>query len=413
VPSGPVVTVPRVHPSSEASLAALTRLLDGAHLAVPDQLPDVVAAAGRELGGTVTMYLVDYEQRHLMPVPRAGRAAREPLGIDSTLPGRAYRTVTPVRGAGGQPRLWVPLLDGVERLGVLDVEFPAGTDVDDPGLRDRLRWFASLTGHLVAVKTPYGDGLDRVRRTRARTVGAELVWQMLPPLTFGCPGLVVSGVLEPCYELGGDVFDYAVHDGTAHLGVFDAVGHTLGSGVLSAVALAAYRGGRHEQRGLVSTVRGIDEALAGQFGGSLFATGVLAELDLAGGRVRYVNAGHPPPLVMRSGRAVKTLPAGRRPPLGLGHTELTVGEEQLEPDDWIVLYTDGITEARAQDGSFFGLDRLTDLLERSAADEQPAPETLRRVVHAVMDHQSGVLQDDATLLVAQWATGGEKDLQAD
>lgn len=399
--------------SSEESLAALTRLLDGAHLVMPDQLPDVVAGAGRELGWTVVMYLVDYEQRHLMPAPLAGGAEREPLTIDSTLPGRAYRTVAPVRGAGGQPRLWVPLLDGVERLGVLDVGFPAGTDVDDPVLRERLRWFASLTGHLVAVKTPYGDKLDRIRRRRTRTVGAELIWLLLPPLTFGCPGLVVSGVVEPCYELGGDAFDYAVQDGVAHLGIFDAVGHTLGSGVLSAVLLAAYRNGRHEQRDLFATVQGIDEALTGQFGPSMFATGVLAELDLAGGRLRYVNAGHPLPLVMRHGRAVKSLPAGRRPPLGLGHTQLTVGVERLEPDDWLVLYTDGITEARARDGSFFGLGRLIDILERSAADEQPAPETLRRVIHAVMDHQSGVLQDDATLLIAQWATGGEQSLTAD
>jgi serine phosphatase RsbU (regulator of sigma subunit) len=168
------------------------------------------------------------------------------------------------------------------------------------------------------------------------------------------PGLVVSGVLEPCYEV-----------------------------------------------------------LAEQFGPSLFATGVLAELDLAGGWLRYANAGHPPPLVMRHGRAVKTLPAGRRRPPGLDHTLMTVGEERLEPDDWLVLYTDAITEARARDGSFFGLDRLTDILERSAADQHPAPETLRRVTHAAMDHQSGVLRDDATLFIAQWATGGEQSLQPD
>ncbi|HEX2075108.1 MAG TPA: PP2C family protein-serine/threonine phosphatase [Geodermatophilus sp.] len=399
--------------SAEHVLAALTRLLEEAHLAVPEQLPDVVAAAGGALGCTVTVYLVDYEQRHLMPVPPAGGEGGDPLAIDSTLAGRAYRTVAPVHGESGQPRLWLPLLDGVERLGVLDVQLPADTDLDDPELREHLRWFATLAGHLVGVKTPYGDGLDRVRRRRPRTVGAELVWQMLPPLTFGCEGLVVSGMVEPCYELGGDTFDYAVQDGTAHLSVFDAVGHTLRSGVLSAVVLSAYRNGRREHRGLFTTAQGIDEALAEQFDPSLFATGVLAELDLASGRLRYVNAGHPPPLVLRHGKVVKSLPDGRRPPFGLGQTQLTVAEERLEPDDWVVLYTDGITEARNRDGTRFGVDGLTDILERSAADRQPAPETLRRVTHAVMDHQSGVLQDDATLLVAQWATGREQGLWAD
>ncbi|MFL6114258.1 MAG: PP2C family protein-serine/threonine phosphatase [Catenulispora sp.] len=399
--------------SADGTLAALTRLLDGAHLATPDQLPEGVAAAGGALGCTVAMYLVDYEQRQLMPLTGGDGRGPEPLAVDSTLAGRAYRSVATVRGHGERPRLWVPLVDGVERLGVLEVQPPAGADLDDPGLRERLRWFALLIGHLVGVMSPYGDGLDRARRRRPRTVGAELVWQMLPPLTFGCHGLVISGMLEPCYELGGDAFDYAVQRDAAYLGVFDAVGHSLRSGVLSAVVLAAFRNGRRRQRGLFATGQGIDEALAANFEPWSFVTGVLAELELASGRLRYVNAGHPAPLVLRRGKVVKSLPAGRRPPFGLGQTQLTVAEERLEPEDWIVLYTDGITEARDHRGAVFGPDRLIDILERSAADQQPAPETLRRITHAVMDHQSGVLQDDATLLIAQWATGGEHALQPD
>ncbi|WP_164983846.1 SpoIIE family protein phosphatase, partial [Cellulomonas endophytica] len=77
-----------------------------------------------------------------------------------------------------------------------------------------------------------------------------------------------------------------------------------------------------------------------------------------------------------------------------------------------VLHTDGITEARDEDGRFFGLERLTDTLERSAASREPAPETLRQVVHGVLDHQHGRLQDDATLLVAQWSGGGEREMNA-
>jgi serine/threonine protein phosphatase PrpC len=81
---------------------------------------------------------------------------------------------------------------------------------------------------------------------------------------------------------------------------------------------------------------------------------------------------------------------------------VSVGEEFLEPGDWLTLYTDGITEARDDAGNFFGEDRLVDFLRREAAAGHAPPETVRRLVHAVMRHQNGVLQDDATVLLARW-----------
>jgi hypothetical protein len=75
----------------------------------------------------------------------------------------------------------------------------------------------------------------------------------------------------------------------------------------------------------------------------------------------------------------------------------------LEADDVVLLYTDGVTEARTPDGELFGLDRLADLLEREAASGLQAGELLRRLVRAVLDHQAGGLRDDATLLLlVQW-----------
>jgi serine phosphatase RsbU (regulator of sigma subunit) len=134
---------------------------------------------------------------------------------------------------------------------------------------------------------------------------------------------------------------------------------------------------------------------------------VLAELDLKTGRLRYINAGHPEPLLMRDGSVVKNLGGGRRIMFGLGEGEMTVAEEWLEPGDWVVFYTDGITEARDAERQFYGVDRLRDQLQRSAAAGYPVPETLRRVIHEVLDHQQGNLQDDATVLVAQWDTRPE------
>ena len=82
---------------------------------------------------------------------------------------------------------------------------------------------------------------------------------------------------------------------------------------------------------------------------------------------------------------------------------MTIDEEVLQPGDWLALYTDGITEARDASGAWFGEERLVDFLTREIAAGQPPPETVRRLTQAVLDHQNGVLQDDASILLACWS----------
>jgi hypothetical protein len=385
----------------DAPLAALVKLLEDAELAPPDRLTEAITTAGRELGVRIGVHLVDYEQRALHPLRGNGSS----LAIDTTLPGRAFQQVRMLPAEGDPPRLWVPLLDGVERLGVLAVEVDDPADLYDPGLRVQCRWLSMLLGHLVTLLNQYGDGLDLVRLSKPRSVAGELIWSLLPPLTAGVDTFVVSGVLEPRYDVGGDAFDYSLSETTASLLIMDAVGHDLASGLIAATALAAYRSARHAGHGLYEQARTIDEAVRQQFGHrNAFVTAVLAELDLRTGHLRYVNAGHPPPLIMRDGKVGRTLAGGRRLPLGLGPTGLTVGEETLQSQDWLLLHTDGITEARDRSGHFFGDARLTDFLRREAAAGHPPPETVRRLVKAVLAHQDGELQDDATVLLARWTS---------
>jgi serine phosphatase RsbU (regulator of sigma subunit) len=187
------------------------------------------------------------------------------------------------------------------------------------------------------------------------------------------------------------------------------MGHGLDAGLLASTALAANRSSRRDGRGLYDAVAAIDAVVAGHFPGSAFVTGVLAELDVRSGRLRYVNAGHPAPLLLRQGRVVKPLGAGRRPPLGLGTPDLTVGEEYLQPGDWLALYTDGITEGRDARGSWFGEERLVDFLTQALAAGRPPPETVRRLSHAVVAHQDGLLQDDASILLACWSRDPSPD----
>jgi serine phosphatase RsbU (regulator of sigma subunit) len=237
------------------------------------------------------------------------------------------------------------------------------------------------------------------------SVASELAWHLLPPLTFGTDRLVISGVLAPVYDLGGDCFDYSVDARSARIALFDAMGHSLEAGLLASVAMAACRNSRREGSDLAGSAEAIDRAIADQFGPDRFVTAVLADLELASGRLRWAVAGHPPPLLLRDGKIVKTLTGEVTPPLGIGGT-VVVSEEMLEPADRVLFFTDGVIEARSADGEFFGVERLVDMVSRTSAAATPAPETMRRLLHAILDHQEGALQDDATIVVVEWLGPG-------
>ncbi|HEY8471149.1 MAG TPA: anti-sigma factor antagonist [Natronosporangium sp.] len=381
------------------SVAALLRSI---RLAPPSSIVDTINEAVQPIGIQVAVYLVDREQRALRALPRSGIPVPGRIPIDTTLAGRSFTTGQPVVSAGPPDRLWLVLLDGSERLGVMEVILPAGLDPDDESVRAGAELLANVTGYLVVSKFPYGDTIRRTRRSQAMSTGGELLWCALPPLTCATQELVLAAALEPCYDVGGDAFDYAIDHQTLRVSIFDAVGHGLAAALTSTLTLAATRAARAKGLDLAATAAAADEAITDQFGDLRYTTAILAELDLTTGRLQYLNAGHPPAVVMRDGKVVVTLDAVGRTPLGLpDHPR--VGHESLEPGDRLLFYTDGITEARDAAGEFFGLTRLLDLAERHAAAGLSAPETLRRLSHAVLEHQHGQLDDDATLLIVEWS----------
>jgi phosphoserine phosphatase RsbU/P len=381
-------------------------LLERSHLAQPDELVTAVNDAVRPLGLDMTVYLVDQEQRHLRPLPEPGKPLPDPLPIDGTMAGRAFMTVGAVPAKGGSDRvqrLWLALVDGAERLGVVEV-IPLGSGlVDDPDFRAQCLMFTGLVAHMITVKSPYGDHLVQGRRARRMSEASELLWRQLPPLTFACHRLVISAVLEPCYDVGGDGFDYAVDREQAYITILDTVGHGLPAGLGTAVAMSAMRAARRDGDGLYAIARAADAALVKYIGDARFATAVLAQLNLETGLLRYLNAGHPPPLVLRHGKIIGRLDRGRRLPLGLDDPQIEIAEQSLEPGDRLLLYTDGVTEARDRQGRPFGEQRLVDLVERHATAELPAPETLRRLSHAALAHYDGPPRDDATIMLLEWS----------
>ncbi len=386
----------------------LTGLLPAARLSVPDDVAALLVEQGRNLGAvSVSVYLVDHEQHLLVPLPQS-HVDQSPLRIDSTVAGRCLRQLELQHtDSEGRETTWVPILDGLERLGVLRMEFDStGERADDKDLHS----FAAMIAELVLTKSAYGDLFHVVRRRQPMSLAAEIAWHLLPPLTFGTSRMVIAAMLAPAYDVGGDSFDYSADAATARFGVFDAMGHGLPAGLMATVAIGAYRNARRRGSSLVETAHAIDEAIGGHFEPGQFVTGVLAELDLASGSLTWHLAGHPAPLLLRSGRVVKTLVAEPDLPFGIGGPR-SVAQERLEPADRLLLFTDGVVEARSPDGELFGVDRLADLVAREETAGVPAPETMRRLMHAILAYQPDGLRDDATAMLVEWQ-GSASDLIA-
>jgi serine phosphatase RsbU (regulator of sigma subunit) len=396
-------------------------LLSRSHLTRPVDVAAVLARAARPLGvSAAQVYLADLQQRHLEPLSaEEGRETRA-LPIDSTLAGHAYQTMTirsaPERHAGAPEQarqVWVPLVGGIERLGVLRLT------VTDAGqaAQDRFRTLASLAGIMLMAKASYSDQYAQVQRSREMALQAELVWALLPPRTFATDRVLVTASLEPAYEAGGDAYDYSVHGDRLHVAIFDALGHNLSAGLLASVGMASCRSTRRSGGSLAAIAAQADRAIAGSFGEQAYVTALLCNLDLATGLLSWIPCGHPPPLLVR-GRTVKELARDARPPLGLADLPGLLGDgapddgapddsaqsftERLEPGDRVLLYTDGMTEGQSPDGIPFGLDRLAGFIVRHSSTQLPAPEAMRRLNHSVFDYQNGRLRDDATAVLVEW-----------
>ncbi|MBB6436802.1 hypothetical protein HNQ79_003275 [Streptomyces candidus] len=388
----------------------LEGLLAASHLMPLELLPARVAEHAAAAGLSEVLIYVGDLQRNVLRLltghgEDAGQAAdgeEAELRIEGTLPGRAYQyseVLADGTAGAGEYRWWVPLLDGTERLGVLRVT----TCADGGRIRQDMTALASLVALILVSKRGHSDSFARLTRAEPMNIAAEMQWHLMPPRTYADGRVVVAAAMEPAYRISGDAFDYAMAGPVVHLSIFDAMGHDTAAGLTANLAMAACRNSRRQGAGLAEITERIEQALIEQYGQKRYVTGILADLNTSTGVLTWVNRGHHPPVIIRQGRWVSDLHCRPAHPMGTGLGLKTVlCREQLEPGDRIVFYTDGITEARGLGDVEFGLKRFTDFLIRHHADGLPVPETLRRLIHAVLEYHHGRLEDDATVLFCEW-----------
>jgi serine phosphatase RsbU (regulator of sigma subunit) len=383
-------------------------LLDRAQEMPPALIAPLVAEEVARIGGReVSILLQDYGQELLVPLPGRRLLVSEPEPIGDSPAGRAFLKATTVEvPQDGAVRLYLPLLDGSDQVGVMVLTLDSIDDHD----RRLLRRLAGLVADMLVTKNSYTDQFFRARRREPMSVAAEMQWSLLPPLVMNVPQVAVAGILEPAYDIAGDSFDYALNDSILHAAVFDAMGHGLEAATMATVAVGAYRHARRADVDLSEKYAFMDYAISDQFGPERFVTAQMMHLDVETGRLLWVNAGHPPPLLIRDHQVVRQLEAPTTLPVGFGGQRPKISGYQLRRGDRVLCYTDGVIEERNIEGRAFGEDGLIRCVNTMASGGEGLRGELRRLSHALKDERGGHTTDDATLFLIEWRGGAADHL---
>ncbi len=239
---------------------------------------------------------------------------------------------------------------------------------------------------------------EKLRQDRELQIAREIQASLLPQRPPELAGFEVAAESRPCYEVGGDSYDW-IPLGAERIAL--VIADVAGKGTPASLLMASVHAFVHAIAGTATPVQVIERLnrfLLARTQTSRFVTLVYAELDAATGRLAYVNAGHVPPYrVARDGTVSRLLEGGPAPGL-LAEASYDVGELRLEPGELVAMVTDGVTEAMSPDEQEFGDDRVCETLR--AMTGASAPAVLQRLVSAAETWAGGGgFSDDLTALV--------------
>jgi sigma-B regulation protein RsbU (phosphoserine phosphatase) len=294
--------------------------------------------------------------------------------------------------------LAVPLSEGARVEGVLAIGERAsgmpfsGEDREIAQTLARQGWAALENARLQRVQE------EKQRQDRELQIAREIQHSLFPPQKPEVPGFDVAAESRPCFEVGGDSYDW-IPLGGERLAL--VVADVAGKGTPASLLMASVHAFVHALAGTAApgqVMERLNRFLLARTQASRFVTLFYAELDAATRRLAYVRAGHVPPYrIARDGTLSRLAEGG--PALGLlAEGSYEVGEVALEPGDLVAVVTDGVTEAMSPDEREFGDDRVCEALCRLSGESAAAVLTgLVATVNEWVGDEG--LSDDLTALI--------------
>ncbi len=239
----------------------------------------------------------------------------------------------------------------------------------------------------------------QLRRQEEEMEEARKIQQgFLPVVLPQVRGLSISGAWQPARLVSGDYFDVLKFDARElAICIADVAGKGMPAALLMSNLQALVRGIASPALSPQQLCDRVNQIVSRNIAADRFITFFYGRLEADSRRLRYVNAGHNPPIVLHADGAHERLREGGGVLGAFPGQSYAAGEAQLRAGDRVVLFTDGVTEARNSGGEEFGEPKLLDLLKANRG--RTARELQQEILTAVQAFSAGDLEDDATLLV--------------
>ncbi len=263
----------------------------------------------------------------------------------------------------------------------------------------------TLLSNLAAVKIENAKLIDQAiekeKMEKELALAAKIQEDFLPKKNPDCKNFLITGSNVPCYQVGGDYFDFIEID-PDRLGIViaDVSGKGWGASLLMASLRAHLHAKVDSQYKIEAMAAKLNNFVHRSSASNSFITFFFCELNKKKGELIYINAGHNPPLVLdKKGKIHRLESCG----LCLGMFPTTTYEAQkitLKAGDMALLFTDGITESRNKKEEEFTEERLTSLLQKHSKLE--APKLLKKISEELKSFTSGAeTMDDMTIVIIQ------------
>jgi serine phosphatase RsbU (regulator of sigma subunit)/pSer/pThr/pTyr-binding forkhead associated (FHA) protein len=356
--------------------------LSGGSFATSRKIPDEVFRTGEP---RLVADLLDGELANV----HMGTVA---LGIRNVLcvPLKLVRYVDTAEAAGDERRIGVLYLDSREK-GVLM----------SSSTRTALETFATEAAVAIENARLYRETMEKARMEQEMRIAAEIQQSLLPKMGRVGAYFGAAAASLPCRSIGGDFYDYVdLPDGALGFALGDVAGKGPPAALLSAMMQGMFAAQAASSEGPAQAISRVNLALYKRGIESRFVTLMYGSLA-PDGRLTYCNAGHNPPLVISSGGQVRRLECGG-PIVGLFEAA-TFDQEtvSLAPHDWLIVFSDGVSEALSASGDEYGEQRIIDVVRQHLAE---APQQLLEALFSdVREFAKGAAQsDDITAMVLRY-----------